>query len=96
VAPTEPGSVFVAYRGVTLAEVLCVQEDRQVGRDNCVHWHGKSLQIPPQAHRQHYVKVTVQVKHYNDGNLSIFDAPRCLARFDQHGSLQLAPLGAAA
>jgi hypothetical protein len=96
VVPAELGSAFVAHQGVPLAEVLCVQEDRQVGRDNCVHWHGKSLQIPPQAHRQHYVKVTVQVKHYTDSTLSIFDGPRCLARYDQHGNLQLAPLGAAA
>lgn len=96
VEPAEPGSAFVAYQGVPLAEVLCVQEDRQVGRDNCVHWQGKSLQIPPQAHRQHYVKVTVQVKHDTDGTLSIFDGPRCPARYDAHGNLQVAALGAAA
>lgn len=96
VAPAEPGSAFVAYQGMPLAEVLCVQEDRQVGRDNCVHWQGKTLQIPPQAHRQHYVKVTVQVKHYTDASLSIFDGPRCLARYDQHGNLQIAAPGAAA
>jgi hypothetical protein len=30
----EPGTAFVPYIGVGLAEVLCVQEDRQVGRDN--------------------------------------------------------------
>ena len=28
VTPTEPGSAFVTYQGVALAEVLCVQEDR--------------------------------------------------------------------
>lgn len=96
VAPAEAGSAFVAYQGMPLAEVLCVQEDRQVGRDNCVRWQGRSLQIPPQAHRQHYVKVTVQVKHYTDGTLSIFDGPRCLARYDAHGDLQITALGAAA
>ncbi len=49
----EPGTAFVAYAGVALAEVLCVHLDRQVGRDNCVAWFGRSLQIPPQVHRQH-------------------------------------------
>jgi hypothetical protein len=51
---SEPGTAFVPYIGVGLAEVLCVQEDRQVGRDNCVSWEGKSLQIPLQTHRQHW------------------------------------------
>ena len=96
VAPAEPGTAFVAYQGAPLAEILCVQEDRQVGRDNCVQWHGKSLQIPPQAHRQHYVRVTVQVKHYTDDSLSIFDGPRCLARYDAHGILQIEPRRTAA
>lgn len=96
VAPAEPGSAFVAYQGAPLAEVLCIQEDRQVGRDNCVRWHGMSLQIPPQAHRQHYVKATVQVKLYTNGSLSIFDGPRCLARYDKHAMTQVAALGAAA
>ena len=83
----EPGSAFVAYQGVALAEVLCVQEDRQVGRDNCVRWHGMSLQIPAQLHRQHYVKVTVLIRQYGDASLAIFDGPRCLARYDEHGQL---------
>ena len=49
----EDGSAFVAYAGAELRDVLCVQEDRQVGRDNCVSWARKSLQIPAQRHRQH-------------------------------------------
>lgn len=57
----EPGTAFVAYVGLPLAEVLCVQADRQVGRDNCVAWQGRSLQIPPQRHRQHYVRAMVRV-----------------------------------
>ena len=44
---------------VALDEVLCVQEDRQVGRDNYVSWSGRSLQIPEQRHRRHYVKAVV-------------------------------------
>jgi hypothetical protein len=49
----EPGTAFVPYAGPGLAEVLCVQDERQVGKDNCVSWQGKSLQIPPQLQRQH-------------------------------------------
>lgn len=83
----EPGTAFVAYAGPPLADVLCVQADRQVGRDNCVQWGKRSLQIPPQLHRHHYVKATVRVHEYPDGSLAIFDGPRCLARYNQAGTL---------
>jgi hypothetical protein len=83
----EPGTAFVRYAGPGLAEVLCVQEDRQVGKDNCVSWQGKSLQIPQQTHRQHYVRAIVRVHEYPDGRLALFDGPRCLARFGTDGML---------
>lgn len=81
----EPGSAFVSCAGIALDEVLCVQEDRQVGNDNCVSWAGRSLQIPEQRHRRHYVKATVCVHEYPGGRLAIFDGPRCLVRFDATG-----------
>ena len=86
-AAAEDGSAFVAYAGAALRDVLCVQQDRQVGRDNCVSWAGKSLQIPPQLHRHHYVKATICVHEYPDGTLAIFDGPRCLARCDASGAM---------
>jgi hypothetical protein len=82
VPAAEAGTAFIAYRGPDLADTLCLQDDRQVGRDNCVTWRGKSLQIPQQAHRHHYVRATVRVHEQPDGRLAIFDGPRCLARFD--------------
>jgi transposase len=85
VPPAEPGSAFVPYVGRPLADVLCLQEDRVVGADNCISYHRRSLQIPPQRHRQHYVRATVRVHEYPDGWLAIFDGPRCLARFDPKG-----------
>jgi hypothetical protein len=85
VPAAEPGSAFVPYVGRPIEDVLCVQEDRVVGADNCVAWHRRSLQIPPQRHRHHYVRATVRVHQYPDGRLAIFDGPRCLARFDPKG-----------
>jgi len=81
----EPGSAFVSCAGIALDEVLSVQEDRQVGNDNCVSWSGRPLQIPEQRHRRHYVKATVCVHEYPDGRLAIFDGPRCLVRFNAQG-----------
>jgi hypothetical protein len=80
-----PGSAFTPYVGRPIEDVLCVQEDRVVGADNCVSYNRRSLQIPSQRHRQHYVRATVRVHEYPDGSLAIFDGPRCLVRFDPKG-----------
>jgi hypothetical protein len=45
VSAAEPGSAFVPYTGRPLSDVLCVQEDRVVGADNCVSFARRSLQI---------------------------------------------------
>ena len=86
VPAAEDGSAFIPYAGRPLEDILCIQETRQVGRDNCVTWSGLSLQIPPQRHRHHYVKATVRMHEYPDGQLAIFDGPGCLARFDPNGT----------
>ena len=85
VPAAEPGSAFMPYVGRPIEDVLCVQEDRVVGADNCVSYNRRSLQIPRQRHRQHYVRATVRVHQYPDGSLAIFDGPRCLVRFDPKG-----------
>jgi hypothetical protein len=85
VPAAEEGSAFIPYAGRPLDDILCIQESRQVGRDNCVNWNGRALQIPPQRHRHHYVRATVRVHQYPDGRLAIFDGPSCLARFDPDG-----------
>lgn len=59
--------------GIELDEVLCVQEDHQVGQDNCMSWSGRSLQIPEQRHRRHYVKAVVCVHGYPDDRLALLD-----------------------
>jgi len=86
VAPATAGSAFVPYVGRALADILSVQEERTVGNDNTVRYHGLSLQIPPDRHRNHYVKVKVRVHEYPDGRLAIFHGPRCLARYDDKGN----------
>jgi transposase len=77
----EPASAFVAVPEVLWRDVLCVQEERRVGNDNCVRWHGQSLQIPPTPLRPHLVRATVRVHDYPDGSLAIFKGPQRLASF---------------
>jgi transposase len=87
VEASEPGSAFVTVSGVDLAEILCHQEERVVGRDNTVRFEGLVLQIPPSSWRPHFVKATVRVHRYPDGRLAIFHGPRCIARYDATGAL---------
>lgn len=88
VAPEQPGTGFVAIPGVDLDEVLCVQEERQVGNDNCVSYNRLKLQIPESPLRPHFVKARVKVRTYPDGTHAIFHGPRCLGRYDSKGAIR--------
>lgn len=87
VPAAEAGTAFIPWVGPSLAEILCVQEERVVAKDNTVRYQGLSLQIPQDPHRFHYVRVTVRVHEYPDGTLAVFHGPRCLARYDAKGEL---------
>ena len=84
----QSGSGFVAIPGVDLDEVLCVQEERQVGNDNCVSYNRLKLQIPESPLRPHFVKARVKVRTYLDGTHAIFHGPRCLGRYDSKGAIR--------
>ena len=83
----QEGCAFVAIPGVDLSELLCIQEDRQVGNDNCVPFNRLKLQIPESPLRSHFVKARVKVRHYPDGAHAIFHGPRCLGRYDKAGTI---------
>jgi transposase len=87
VAAEQQGSAFVAIPGVDLKEILCVQEERQVGNDNCVSFNRLKLQIPASPLRAHFVKANVKVRHYADGSHAIFHGPRCIGRYDAKGAI---------
>ncbi len=87
VPAAEQGSAFLAYVGRALGDILAIQQDRQVQNDNTLRYKGLVLQIPEQAHRRHFVKASVKILEYPDGNLAVFHGPRCLARYDQEGAL---------
>jgi transposase len=87
VSASEVGTAFIPWVGPHLTEILCVQEERVVAKDNTVRYQGLHLQIPQDPHRFHYVKVTVRVHEYPDGTLAVFHGPRCLARYHADGRL---------
>lgn len=84
----QEGLAFVAIPGVNLGEILCIQEERQVGNDNCVSFNRLKLQIPESPLRAHFVKARVKVRQYPDGTHSVFHGPRCLGRYDKRGAFQ--------
>lgn len=83
---TEAGSCFVPLlAGQRVDDILCEQYDRTVGRDNCVSFEGRSLQIPRDRHRCNYVNAKVRVHRYPNGSLAIFHGPRRLADYHPDG-----------
>lgn len=88
VAAEQPGSAFVPVVGVELDEVLCHEEERQVGPDNTVVMHKVRLQLPPSPLRAHYVRATVRVRRYADGRYGVFHGPRCIGRYRCDGALE--------
>jgi transposase len=84
----QPGSAFTPIPGVDLDEILCVQEERQVGHDNCVSYRTLKLQIPESPMRPHFVRARVRVHVYPDGSHAVFHGPRCVGRYDANGGLR--------
>jgi hypothetical protein len=85
VIPEQEGSAFVADALGAAREILCVQEDRTVGNDNTVKWQRLRLQLPPSRLRPHFVRTTVRVHEYPDGELAVFWGPHRLADYDAAG-----------
>ena len=83
--PALPESAFVPADPALLREILCVQDERIVARDNTVAYAGLRLQLPESPLRAHYVKACVKVRDYPDGTLAVFHGPRLLARYDADG-----------
>lgn len=88
IKPKDSISAYTPWlRAEVLDEILCIKEDRVVQNDNTVRYEGLILQIPPQQHRNHYVRCDVEVRKYLDGTIGVFYGHFCLGRYDQVGNL---------
>jgi transposase len=80
-------TAFVAVRDpASLADILCIEEERIVARDNTVTYRGRKLQLPQSPARPHYVKARVKVREYPDGTYAVFHGPRRVARYSAQGA----------
>ncbi len=85
--PAIEESAFVAAGDpARLAEILCIEQERIVARDNTVAYECLRLQLPQSRLRAHYVKARVKVRQYPDGTLAVFHGPRLVARYDADGT----------
>lgn len=88
VKPSEEGSAFVPWLNhINLADILCLQEQRTVAKDNTVSYKNKKLQIPKDNNRFSYARAVVNIHEYANGTHAIFYGPRHLADYDPDGTL---------
>jgi hypothetical protein len=85
VAAREEGTAFVPWIGGDLSDILCERHERTAGSDNCVKFEKRSLQLPADKHRCHYVKAKVEAHRYPDGRLAVFHGPRKLSEYTAEG-----------
>jgi hypothetical protein len=88
VKPASEESAFMPWRlQFSLQDILCIQEDRVVQRDNTIRYKGLILQIPKNEFRHHYIKAKVKIHEYSGGNVSVFYGPLCIGLYNQSGNL---------
>jgi hypothetical protein len=83
--PADPTSAFVPLGPVDLDQILCVEEERVVGRDNVVTTERLALQLAKQPGRRSCAGLRVLVRRHLSGHHSVWYGPRCFGHYDPHG-----------
>jgi len=83
--PADPASAFVPVGRVDLDQILCVEDERVVGRDNVVTADRLPLQLAKQPGRRTCAGLRVLVRRHLNGQHSVWYGSRCLGRFDPRG-----------
>jgi len=84
-SPADPASAFVPLGRIDLDQILCVEEERVIGRDNVVTLAGLALQVAKQPGRRSCAGLRVLARRHLDGSYSLWYGTRCLGRYDRHG-----------
>src|SRR5213593_1509799 len=83
--PADPASAFVPLGRVDLDQILCVEDERMVGRDNVVTADHVPLQLAKQPGRRTCAGLRVLVRRHLSGQHSVWYGGRCLGRYDPTG-----------
>jgi len=84
-APAHPTSAFVPLGPVDLEQILCVEYERIVGRDNVVTADQIALQLTKQPGRRTCAGLRVLVRRHLDGHHSVWYGARCFGRYGSRG-----------
>jgi hypothetical protein len=83
--PREPASAFVPLGAVDLEQILCVEAERVVARDNVVILDRLTLQLAKQPGRRTCAGLRVLIRRHLNGQHTVWYGGRCLGRYDAHG-----------
>ncbi len=83
--PADPASAFVPMGAVDLDQILCLEEERVVGRDNVVTTDRVTLQLAKQPGRRSCAGLRVVVRRHLSGQHSVWYGSRCFGRYDARG-----------
>ena len=83
--PLDPASALVPVGRVDLDQILCVEEERVVGRDNVVTTDRVALQLAKQPERRSCAGLRVVVRRHLSGHHSVWYGTRCFGHYDPHG-----------
>lgn len=84
--PASTESAFIPLPdNCDLKQILCWKEERVVGNDNVVSFHGKKFQIPASPLKRTFAKAKVVVHLCLDGSIHIFHKQQRIAYFKKGG-----------
>lgn len=81
--PTDPASAFVPLGRVDLDQILCLEAERVVGRDNVVTAERVPLQLAKQPGRRTCAGLRVLIRRHLNGHHTVWYGGRCLGRYDR-------------
>ena len=91
VGPRDPESAFVPAGRLDPRTLFYEEEDRTVGKDNTVSFHGLCLQISKQPGRTTCAGLQVQVRRFTDLSLAIMKGVVCLGTYGPTGDPMARP-----
>lgn len=80
--PADPTSAFEAVGAVDLDQILCVEDERVVSRDNVVTLDRLALQLGKQPGRRTCAGLRVLIRRHLNGQHTVWYGSRCLGRYD--------------
>ena len=83
--PADPDSAFVSPGQADLDQIICIQEERTVAKDNTVVMNNVKMQIEKQPGRPTCAGLRVMVRKHLNADCAIWWGTRLLGRYDEKG-----------